>query len=91
MNRIIARHINITEGKDRSKLGSIRAVSRIGSFGLMMGASIFMGFFLGSYIDRRLGTYPWFMMLFLVLFMSGAFVKFFQDAGLMSGDCRDKK
>jgi len=57
----------------------------------MMGASIFMGYFLGSYIDRWLGTYPWFMLLFLILFMVGAFVKFFQDAGLMSGNCRDQK
>lgn len=91
MKRIIAGQ-NIRTGiKNRSKLSAIREVSRIGSFGLMMGAAIFLGYFLGSSIDRRLGTYPWFMLLFLVLFMIGSFVKFFQDAGLISGHCRDQK
>lgn len=92
MKRIIDGHINASEETGQSSLiNSIRSVSRIGSFGLMMGASIFMGYFLGSYVDRWLGTYPWFMMLFLVLFMIGAFIKLFQDAGMISGSCRDQK
>ena len=91
MNRIISDQSNTTKKKDRSKLSSIREVSRIGSFGLMMGAAIFLGYFLGSSIDRWLGTYPWFMLLFLILFMIGAFINFFQDAGLMSGNSREQK
>ena len=51
----------------------------IGSFGLMMGASILIGYYLGSYIDRKLGTSPWFMLVFLILFIVGAFVKFIQS------------
>jgi len=91
VKKIIAKQNITTVIKDRGKLRAIREVSRIGSFGLMMGAAIFLGYFLGSSIDHRLGTHPWFMLLFLVLFMIGSFVKFFQDAGLMSGDCRDQK
>ena len=91
MNRIISDQSNTTKEKDRSKLSSIREVSRIGSFGLMMGAAIFLEYFLGSSIDRWLGTYPWFMLLFLVLFMMGAFIKFFQDAGLLSSNSHDQK
>ena len=89
MKRETARRNNTTGKKSSSRLSSIRELSRIGSFGLMMGAAIFMGYFLGSYIDRWLGTYPWFMLLFLVLFMIGAFIKLFQDAGLMSGNRHD--
>ena len=58
---------------------SLRAVSLIGSFGFMMGASIFVGYYLGSYIDKKFGTSPWFMLLFLILFMIGAFIKFIQS------------
>ena len=57
---------------------SLQALYVVGSFGLTMGASILLGYWLGSYIDRRLGTSPWFMLLFLLLFMVGAFIKFFQ-------------
>ncbi len=85
MNRIISRHTKITDGKGRCTVSSIGAASRIGSFGIMMGVSILTGYFLGSYFDRWLGTYPWFMMIFLILFMVGAFVNFFQYAGLMNG------
>jgi F0F1-type ATP synthase assembly protein I len=92
MNRITTRHDNSTEGKGQSNLiSSVRTVSRIGSFGLMMGVSILMGYFLGSYIDRKLETYPWFMMLFVVLFMIGAFIKLFQDAGTLNGINRARK
>jgi F0F1-type ATP synthase assembly protein I len=91
VNRIISDQSNTTKKKDRSKLSSIREVSRIGSFGLMMGAAIFLGYFLGNSIDLWLGTYPWFMLLFLILFMIGAFINFFQNAGLMSKNSRDKK
>ena len=51
----------------------------VGSFGLMMGASIFVGYYVGSYIDQRFGTDPWFMLIFLILFMIGAFIKFIQS------------
>jgi len=58
---------------------SLRTVSIIGSFGFVMGACIFVGYYLGSYVDKKFGTAPWFMLLFLILFMVGAFIKFIQS------------
>jgi F0F1-type ATP synthase assembly protein I len=65
--------------KEFSTVG--RSLSLVGSFGLTMGAAILIGYYLGSYIDRKLGTAPWFMLVFLILFMIGAFIKFVQEAG----------
>ena len=65
--------------KKKGIVKSFRTVTFIGSFGLMMGASILIGYYLGSYIDRKLGTSPWFMLVFLILSIVGAFVKFIQS------------
>lgn len=63
---------------------SIHSVAFIGSFGLMMGASILAGYFIGKYVDRKLGTEPWFMLVFLILFIVGAFIKFIQATNEIS-------
>ncbi len=63
--------------KDLSKV--INSVSHIGSFGLTMGACILLGYYLGSYLDRKLDTAPWCMIVLVLLFMLGAFIKFVQE------------
>ena len=63
--------------KDLSNV--IKSVSHIGSFGLTMGACILAGYYLGSYIDRKFDTSPWFMIILVLLFMLGAFIKFVQE------------
>ena len=81
-----------TEGKGQYKtIGSLGMVSRIGSFGLMMGVSIFMGYLLGSYIDQKLETSPWFMMLSVVLCIVAAFMNFFRHVVTLSGSTRVQK
>ena len=50
----------------------------------MMGASILAGYYLGSFIDRQLETYPLFMMLLVVLCIIGGFIQLFRDAGVLS-------
>ena len=67
-----------------------KSLSLIGSFGLTMGAAILIGYHLGSYLDRKLGTAPWCMLVCLLLFMVGAFIKFVQDAGGLSGKTKTK-
>lgn len=62
---------------------ALRAVSLVGSFGLMIGAAILLGFYLGSYLDRKLGTAPWLMLLFVLLCIVGAFIKFVQSTKAM--------
>lgn len=63
--------------KDLSNV--IKSVSNIGSFGLTIGACILLGYYLGSYIDSKLGTEPWFMIILVLLFMLGAFIRFLQE------------
>ncbi|MCX5899636.1 MAG: AtpZ/AtpI family protein [Proteobacteria bacterium] len=75
--------------KDLSNV--IKSVSHIGSFGLTMGACILMGYYLGSYIDSKLGTAPWFMMVLVLLFMLGAFIKFVQETRSVSDKQAGKK
>lgn len=67
-----------------------RSVALIGSFGLTIGAAILFGYYIGTYIDSKLGTAPWFMLLFLILFMIGAFIKFFQETKSVSNKRVDK-
>jgi F0F1-type ATP synthase assembly protein I len=71
--------------KKNSLVDSLGAVSKIGSFGFIMAAAIFMGYYLGSYIDRKLDTEPWFLLLFLILFIIGAFIKFVQSIKEVNG------
>ena len=68
-----------------------KSLSLIGSFGLTMGAAVLIGYHAGSYLDRKFGTAPWCMLVFLVLFMVGAFIKFVQDAGGLSGKPRSNR
>ncbi len=64
--------------KRKEVQNALGLISQIGSFGFVMGASMLVGYYLGSYIDRKFDTYPWFMLVFLLLFMVGAFVEFIQ-------------
>ena len=64
--------------KEKEVKNLLILVSQVGSFGFVMGISILIGYYLGSYLDRKLDTYPWFMLIFILLFMVGAFVEFIQ-------------
>ncbi|HHT9109618.1 MAG TPA: AtpZ/AtpI family protein [Candidatus Brocadiaceae bacterium] len=50
----------------------------VGSFGFTTAGAIAGGYFLGSYLDKKLGTVPWFMMLFVLLGIIGSFVEFYR-------------
>ena len=71
--------------KKNSLVGSLGALSKVGSFGFIMAAAIFMGYYIGSYLDKKLDTEPWFLLLFLILFIIGAFIKFVQSVKEVSG------
>ncbi len=75
--------------KKKNLSGSLGALYQVGSFGFIMAAAIFMGYYAGSYIDRKLGTEPWFMLLLLVMFIIGAFIKFLQSVREVSGKKRE--
>lgn len=45
------------------------------SIGIIMALSAALGFFLGSFLDRKLGTSPWLMMVFSILGIAGGFIE----------------
>jgi len=59
-------------------VGSFGGLSYVLSFGFTMAAAIVIAYFLGSWLDRKFGTEPWFLIGFLLWFISAAFVKLFQ-------------
>jgi F0F1-type ATP synthase assembly protein I len=63
---------------------SFRSFALLGSFGFTMAASILIGYFMGSYIDRRLGTEPWVLLITLLLCVIGGFMEFFKTVGRLS-------
>lgn len=67
--------------KKKGLPGAVRALAEVANFGLYMGVAILMGYYLGSYLDRRWNTEPWLMLVCIVGFMVAAFVKFIQSAG----------
>lgn len=65
----------VRKGKD-SKAYNIAGL--IGSFGFTMAGAIAGGYFLGSYLDKKLGTSPWFMLSLILLGIVGSFIEFFK-------------
>lgn len=76
--------------KNNGLPGAVRALAEVANFGLYMGAGILIGYFLGSYLDRRFGSGPWLMLVFIVGFMVAAFVKFIQSAGAVDRKKNDR-
>ncbi len=46
---------------------------RYSTVGLEMGLSVIIGLFVGDWLDRRLGTAPWLLLLFLIFGMVAGF------------------
>lgn len=58
------------------KKDTLRAISEwsyFGSIGLQVALSIFIGLAIGLYLDKKFGTNPWLMLLFLGLGIAAGF------------------
>lgn len=55
-----------------------RIIGVIGSFGFTTAGAVAGGYFIGSYLDKKLNTYPWLMLLFMLLGMVASFIEFFK-------------
>lgn len=62
-------------GKDSE---TYRVIGLVGSFGFTTAGAMAGGYFLGSYLDKRFDTSPWFMMSFIILGVIGSFIEFFK-------------
>ena len=67
-----------------------RIIGLVGSFGFTTAGALAGGYFLGTYVDKRYGTSPWFLMILLFLGVIGSFIKFFQVIKKLSDENKNK-
>ena len=58
---------------DRETKRAIRDLAYFSSIGFAVALSIFIGLFVGIYLDRRFETQPWLTLIFLVLGIAAGF------------------
>lgn len=65
--------------KDKESRNSetFRALANFSQIGITMAASVFIGVFLGKYLDSLLGTPPWFLLIFSLLGVGAAIKNLF--------------
>lgn len=68
-----------------------RILGLVGSFGFTTAGVIAGGYFLGSYLDKKLNTYPWLMLLFIMLGIIGSFIEFFRVVKTLLGENKNKQ
>ncbi len=57
----------------------------VGSFGFTTAGAIAGGYFLGSYLDNKYNTPPWFLLSLIILGVVASFIKFFKLIKKLSG------
>ena len=67
-----------------------RILGLVGSFGFTTAGAMAGGYFLGSYLDRKLNTAPWFMLSFVMLGIIGSFIEFFKLIKKLMGESKNK-
>ncbi len=75
--------------KDKDEV--YRIIGLVGSFGFTTAGAIAGGYFLGSYIDKKLNTSPWFMLAFILLGIIGSFIEFFKLIKKLSNETNDNQ
>lgn len=54
---------------------TVRALGITGGIGFMMAACVLGGYFVGSYLDSKLGTAPWLLVTFLLMGLAAGFIE----------------
>ena len=68
-----------------------RNLGLVGSFAFTMAGAVAGGYFLGSYLDKKLNTAPWLMLSFIILGLAGSFIEFFKLIKKLSGENKNKQ
>ena len=76
---------------DKNKGEVYRILGIVGSFGFTMAGAVAGGYFLGSYLDKKLNTAPWLMLSFIMLGIAGSFIEFFKLIKKLSGENKNKQ
>ena len=64
--------------KEKRRKGALHALSFSSQIGFTMAACIFVGVFSGKFLDKLLGTSPWFLLVFSLLGAAAAFWMIFR-------------
>jgi len=64
----------------------LRGVGFASSIGFLLVASTVIGWFFGSWLDRKLGTDPWLMLVFTLLGVAAGFYETFRVITRISKD-----
>lgn len=64
--------------KDGPRRPDLRRLAELSSLGLMLPSSIAIGLFFGYFLDRRLGTSPWLLLVFLILGIASGLLSLFR-------------
>jgi ATP synthase protein I len=51
----------------------VKKVAEVSSLGLVLPSSIAIGLFMGYFLDKRLGTHPWLLIIFLLFGVASGF------------------
>ena len=62
----------------KSRLPDLARLAELSSIALILPASIAVGLFFGYFLDRRLGTEPWLLLIFLVLGIASGLLSLFR-------------
>lgn len=62
----------------KSRLPDFARLAELSSIALILPASIAVGLFFGYFLDRRLGTEPWLLLIFLVLGIASGLLSLFR-------------
>ncbi len=68
-----------------------RVMGLVGSFGFTAAGAVAGGYFIGSYLDKKLNTSPWLMLLFIMLGIIGSFIEFFRAVKTLFGENKNKQ
>ncbi|MBI5345007.1 MAG: AtpZ/AtpI family protein [Deltaproteobacteria bacterium] len=70
---------------EKKSVGQLRGLAVLASMGTTLVAATFVGLAIGIYLDRHLGTSPWFTVIFLLLGIAAGFKQIY-DIGKKYGD-----
>lgn len=62
----------------KSRLPDLARLAELSSIALILPASIAVGLFFGYFLDRRLGTEPWLLLIFTVLGIASGLLSLFR-------------
>jgi len=74
----------------RNKKPYLDLVFDAGTIGIHLVVSTFIGLAIGYYLDKRLGTKPWLLLLFLVLGIAAGFKNVYHEAKKLQNKDKNK-